>query len=51
MEGSPEPIFERRVPRDLNRFHMQAQPSPGMAIDDLRRRNVDNLASLKIRMR
>src|SRR3981189_3316097 len=50
MAGSPETIFERRVPHDLDRFHVQARPSCGMAPDDLRRRNVDNRARFKIRM-
>src|SRR5216684_623805 len=50
MAGSPETIFERRVPHDLDRFHVQARPSCGMAPDDLRWRNVDNRARFKIRM-
>src|SRR5258705_9447491 len=50
MAGSPETIFERRVPHDLDRFHVQARPSCGMAPDDLRRRNIDNRARFKIRM-
>jgi hypothetical protein len=50
MAGSPETIFERRVPHDLDRFHAQARPSCGMAPDDLRRRNVDNRTRFRSRM-
>src|SRR3981189_1686817 len=49
MAGSPETIFERRMPHDLDGFHLQARPSCGMASDDLRRRNVDKQARFKIR--
>src|SRR4030081_1785708 len=49
VAGSPESIFERHVPHDLDRFHAHARPSRGMAPDDLGRRNVDNRASFKIR--
>src|SRR5260370_26841976 len=48
MAGRPETIFEWRVPPDLDRFHVQAPPSCGMAPDDLRRRNVDKRARFKI---
>src|SRR6202022_4358486 len=47
MAGSPESIFERRAPRDLNRFHVQARPGLGMASDYLRWRNVDKRARFK----
>jgi hypothetical protein len=50
MAGRPETIVEWRVPHDLDRFHVQARPSCGMAPDDLRRRNVDKRARFKIRM-
>ncbi len=51
MAGSPESILERRAPRDLNRFYIQARPGLGMASDYLRRRNVDKRAKFKIRNR
>src|SRR6266853_1111955 len=51
MAASLESIFERRVPRDLNRFHVQARPGLGMASDYLRWRNVDKRARFNIRNR
>ena len=51
MAGRPETIFEWRVPHDLDRLHVQARPSCGMAPDDLRRRDVDKRARFKIRVR
>src|SRR6267154_3765114 len=37
MAGSPKTIFEWRVLRDLNRFHVEARPGRGIASEDLRR--------------
>src|SRR5258708_21035509 len=34
MAGRPESILERRVPDDLDRFHLQARPGRGMAPAD-----------------
>jgi hypothetical protein len=50
MAGSPESVFEWRMPHDLDRFHVQARPGRGMAPDDARRRNVDKRARFEIRM-
>src|ERR1700675_4198699 len=50
MAGSPETIFEWRMPHDLDRFHVQARPGRGMASDDARRANVDKRARFEIRM-
>src|SRR5882762_6934437 len=37
MAGCPKTIFEWRVLRDLNRFHVEARPGRGIASEDLRR--------------
>src|SRR5258706_2679073 len=50
MAGTPETIFELRVPHDLGRFHVQARPGRGMSTVDLRRREVDQWARVNIRM-
>src|SRR6478752_6829209 len=50
VAGSPESIFERLVPHDLNRFHEQARPGRGMTPDDLGRRVIDDRASFQFRI-
>ena len=37
MAGTPETIFEWCVPHDLDRFHVQARQSCGMAPNNFRR--------------
>ena len=48
VAGSSETLFEWCVPHDPDRFHVQARPSCRMASDNLRGRNSDNRARLKV---
>src|ERR1700741_516056 len=48
---SPESIFKRRVPHDLDRLPAKTRPGRGTALGDLRRGNIDERTRFRMRLR